>query len=210
MLPEPELSEVISSAPLIAVGGPWTRVLGHHLLQGPPPDGPPDSPPQPLWPGGPARDGARFTPKGAFATVYLATDPVTALMEVTGIFLNLHASMVTLRTPPWTLFAVDGVVDGILDLTDPELVESLGTSLDALSGNWRLSQELFLEGDGPLPPTQLLGNVARESGRVAGLRYHSAKNPGKGLGFAVFPDRLGSTSHLEVYDPNRVLEQRLP
>ena len=156
--------------------------------------------------------GARFTPKGSFGTVYLATDPVTALMEVAGAFVNPHAPMGTLRTPPWTLFAVDGVIDRVLDLTDPAVIDALETSVDELSGNWRFAQELHRRGDGPLPPTQCLGAAARSLGTITGVQYHSAKNPGRGLGLGVFPDRMapGGISYLEVYDPHGTIEQRLP
>ncbi len=212
MLPEAELAQAIGSLPLVAIGGPWTRAVGFHLLQGPPPGAPSDSPPQPLWPGGAPLTGARFTPKGSFGTIYLATHPVTALIEVESVFVNPHAPLATLRTPPWAVFGVDGVLDGVLDLTEPDVVTALGTTVDELTGSWRLSQELHLEGLGPLPPTHLLAKVARERDEIAGIRYHSAKNPFGGLGYAIFADRLvpGRASYLEVYDPHKLIEQRLP
>ncbi len=212
MLPEPELAKTIATLPLITTGGPWTRAVGYHLLQGPSPGSPPDSPPQPLWPKGAPLTGARFTPKGSFGTIYLATDPVTALIEVAGVFANPHAPLATVRTPPWTVFAVDGVIEGVLDLTEPDIVSALGTTVDELTGSWRLSQELHLVGRSPLPPTHLLGKIAWENGDVNGIRYHSAKNAGAGLGLAIFADRLapGKASFLEVYDPHELIEQRLP
>ena len=30
--------------------------------------------------------GARFTPKGSFSSIYLASDPITALMEIVSVF----------------------------------------------------------------------------------------------------------------------------
>jgi RES domain-containing protein len=41
--------------------------------------------PKPLWGLGGMLYGGRFTPKGAFETVYLAEDPVTAMAEVSGV-----------------------------------------------------------------------------------------------------------------------------
>ena len=76
--------------------------MGYHLLQGPPPDS--KGRPQPLWQGGPSRDGARFTPKGEFGSIYLASEPVTALKEVAALFDDLNP----IRTQPWVVFAVEG------------------------------------------------------------------------------------------------------
>lgn len=212
MLPEAELRAVLSALPLIDVTGPWTRVIGYHLLQGPPPGGSPGDPPQPLWPGGPGLRGARFTPKGGFGSIYLASDPVTALGEVGAIFENPAAPPANFRTPPWTVFTVEGVIERALDLTDQRNMDRLGTSLSELTGDWRYPQALFLRGSGPIPPTQLLGKIAFEATGVSAIQYHSAKKPGGGLGIVVFADRLasGGSGFLQVYDPQGLIRQRLP
>jgi len=116
------------------------------------------------------------------------------------------------RTPPWVVFSVEGFLERVLDLTDPAIQSRLGTSLAELTGDWRYSQEIYIERRGPLPPTQLLGQVAHETGVIVAMRYHSAKNIGEGTGFVVFGDRLvpGRASFLEVYDPHGSIQQRLP
>ena len=88
----------------------------------------------------------------------------------------------------------------------------LGASLAELTGDWRFSQELYLSGKGPLPPTQLLGRIAYETGRFMAIKYHSARNVRTGCGYAVFADRLnrGKASFLEVYDPHELIRQHLP
>jgi hypothetical protein len=212
VLAEKELADELAVAPLISITGPWTRALEYRLLQGPPPGG---TKPEPLWPGGPVSRGARFTPKGAFGSIYLASDPITALKEVEAIFVNPLGPPATIQTPPWTVFAVTGFLQDILDLTDPLMQSRLGTSISELTGEWRFPQALHLAGNGALPPTQSLGRVAFETGRILGIRYHSAKNTGAGLGLVVFADRLrpgrpGFPSFLEVYDPSGLIEQRLP
>ena len=60
------------------------------------------------------------------------------------------------------------------------------------------------------PPTQLLGGLAYDSGRIAGIKYASAKHPG-GLNLVVFPDRItvAAGNYLEVYDPHGNLIQRI-
>jgi hypothetical protein len=185
-------------------------VLGYHLLQGPPPGS--AGPPQPLWPGGPILNGARFNLKGSFGGVYLASDPVTALKEVDAVLNRTDLPPFTIQTPPWTVFAVKGIFEKILDLTDSQVQARLGTSFSELTGQWRVPQARYLRGEDPLPPTQLLGQVAYETGSILGMKYDSAKNSGEGFNFVVFPDRLaiGRSSFLEVYDPHDLIRQRLP
>jgi RES domain len=208
VLPEAKLMEVLRRLPAASSHGPWVRIVSFHLLQGPPPRARKGSEPQPLWPGGAARTGARFTPKRSFGTIYLASDPITALLEVEAIF---HKATF-IRTPPLTIFGVEGVLDRVLDLTKPEVESDLGTSLAELSGDWRFSQERYFQGLGPMPPCQVLGKLAFESGRFDAIQYRSAKNVGKGIGWAVFSDRLTrrSRSFLQVQDRYGLIGQRLP
>jgi hypothetical protein len=185
-------------------------VLGYHLLQGPPPGY--GGPPQPLWPGGPASTGARFNPKGSFAGIYLASDPITALKEVDAILNRTDLPSFTVLTPPWTVFAVTGVLEKILDLTDLQVQTRLGTSFSELTGQWRAPQARYLRGEGPCPPTQLLGQAAYETGSILGMKYDSAKNSDEGFNVVVFSDRLvpARSSFLEVHDPHGFIRQRIP
>lgn len=164
--------------------------------------------PQPLWPGGAFLEGARFTPKGAFGSLYLASEPVTALKEVAAVLDGIGP----VRTRPWVIFAVEGFLDGVLDLTDPSVQRRLGTSVAELTGDWRFSQDLHLNGEGSLPPTQLLGKMAYEAGKFVAIKFHSAKNVREGCGYAVFADRLtpDKASFLEVYDPYGLIRQHMP
>ena len=210
MLPEADLRAVLPDLPLISTGGPWTRVLGYHLLQGPPPGS--GGPPQPLWPGGPVSTGARFNPKGSFAGIYLASDPITALKEVEAILNRTDLPPFTVQTLPWTVFAVKGVLEKILDLTDPQVQARLGTSFSELTGQWRVPQARYLRGEGPFPPTQLLGQLAYETGSILGMKYDSAKNSDEGFNVVVFSDRLtlSRSSFFEVHDPYDFIRQKLP
>jgi RES domain len=211
VLPEPELKKSLAKIPLISLGGPWTRVLAHRLLLGPPPGAAPGTPPQPLWAGGPGLYGSRFNPKGSFGGLYLASDPVTALEEVGALFETPGAPPMTLRTPPWTVFAVEGVLERVLDLTDLRVQNRLSTTIAELTGDWRFSQTLHLRGEAPLPPTQRLGKAAYESGRIVAMKYHSARRAGQGINVVVFADQLSKgSSFLEVYDPSDKIRQRLP
>lgn len=205
MLPVAQLSAVLPTLPRITIHGLWSRAIGsHHLLT---------SPPQPLWSGGPPVNGARFTPKGGFDSIYLASDPFTALREVVGVFSHPGIPAFTLRIHPWTVLAIDGVLSEILDLTNSAIQGQIGTTLAELTGDWAYGQEQYSKGLGPIPPTQLLGQAAYDCGSVLGFRYLSAKNTrDAGIGIVVFTSRLPANqpSYLEVYDPHNKLSQRLP
>jgi RES domain-containing protein len=200
VLPDSELREILLKSPLIPVHGPWVRVVQERYLRQENPD--------PLWAGGPVKFGARFTPKGSFESLYLASDPFTALYEVEAVFRPFSPRI----SPPLTLLTIEGLVENVLDLTDSSLQTRLGTSHEELAGNWKEVQHKYLSGEGPLPVTQRLGKRSYESSRISGLLYCSAKNPEKAANLVVFPDRLGlgESTCLEVYDPTGILRKRLP
>lgn len=188
------------------VYGPWARVIGFHLLKGPPPGGAIGSSPQPLWPGGAALNGARFTPKGGFSSLYLATDPVTALHEVVSVFTPPRGPVFTLRTSPWVVITVEGVLSNIIDLTDFGIQRKLKTSMAELTGDWAYTQSTVGRA-----PTQVLGQAAFDSG-ILGFQYKSARNIGGGDAVVVFTDHLANhyPSYLQVFDEHHNLTQRLP
>ena len=199
MLPCEKLTRVLSQAKLVVVHGPWSRVVAFRHLLGPPPGL--SGQPQPLWGGAAKLYGARFTPKGGFDSIYLAWDPVTALIEVQALVL-LPGGPVALRTAPWAIVSIDGLVSNVLDLTNPVMLTSLGTNEQEVSGTWVTMSN---------PPTQLLAQEAWRSGTIAGIKYRSAKHPANGLNLVVFPDRLSVSpnDYLEVYDPHAHLAQRI-
>ena len=200
------LESLLHGLPRISIQGPWSRAIGFHLLQGPPPGEPPLSAPQPLWPRGVARRGARFTPRGGFESVYLASDPVTALTEVLAVIQHRNAPPFTNPTIPWAIVAVNGALTNILDLTDKTVQHTLGTSRQELTGGWAYDQA-----QGLTPPTQLLGAAGYQNGSLLGFKYPSSKNAA-GTCFVLFTDRFPAnpSSFLEVYDPYGNLSQRLP
>ena len=97
---------------------------------------------------------------------------------------------------------MDGILNNLLDLNDATTLAALGTTAQEMTGTWAAT---------PHPPTQLLGRRAYDSGRIAGIKYASAKHPG-GINVVVFPDRISvaAGNYLEVYDPHGHLAQRLP
>jgi RES domain-containing protein len=199
------LSHALRTIPLVGLNGIWWRAVGHHLLGGPPPGAPPGSVPQPLWPGGSSRFGARYTPKGGPPALFLASDPQTALQEVNAIFAIPNGPTIALSAPPYTLCQVTVALDDVLDARARATEAALGTSTQELTGDWR-----YLAGAGGIPPTQLLGLAAHASTRIVAIVAPSSKNIGKGSILAVFPDRLAGGNFIEVVDPTGTLRQRLP
>lgn len=199
MLPLLQLAAALQSAALVSAHGPWSRAIGYRHLLGPPPGQ--TGPPQPLWGGAAKTAGARFTPIGGFDSIYLAHDPITAFIEVSALIL-LPGGPVPVRSAPWVVVSVDGIINNLLDLTDATTLAALATTAQEMTGTWAAT---------PHPPTQLVGQLAYDSGRIAGIKYASAKHPG-GLNVVVFPDRLAiaAGNYLEVYDPHGHLAQRLP
>jgi hypothetical protein len=154
-----------------------------------------------LWGGAAKTHGARFTPPGSFDSIYLAWCSTTALAEVQSLVF-LPSGPLLARTPPWVLVTVDGVVSGILDLTDFATLSALGSNEQEITGSWQMA---------PLPPTQMLAQVVFDSGRFSGIKYPATKHSSGNRNLVVFPDRLvrSATDSLNVFDPYGNLKQRI-
>jgi RES domain-containing protein len=198
MLPLLQLAAALVTVKLVSSHGPWSRAIGYRYLLGPPPGL--TGPPQPLWGGAAKLAGARFTPQGGFDSIYLSHDPITAFIEVSAL-VQLPGGPVPVRTAPWVVVSVDGILTNLLDLNDPATLAALGTTAQEITGTWAAT---------PRPPTQLLGHLAYDSGRIAGIKYASTKHPG-GLNLVIFPDRISvaAGNYLEAYDPHGNLAQRI-
>ncbi|HTE85749.1 MAG TPA: RES domain-containing protein [Dehalococcoidia bacterium] len=187
MLPEDQLRETILTLPLAPLHGPWFRVVGFGELLG----GPPGLPgPQWLWTSGQSQ---RFTPLNGPKTLYLAVDPYTALAETETLVLDSKGQQILRPIPPKVLFSVQGIALAVLDLTDPRVQATIGTSAQELAGPWINTPP------GQLAPTQMLGKLAFESGGIVGLLASSRwRSPGQDI--AIFANRLADhpPSYIEV------------
>src|SRR5687768_14187349 len=142
MLPALPLAAAMAAVKLTSAHGPWSRAVAYRHLLGPPQGL--TGPPQPLWGGAAKLVGARFTPKNSFDSIYLAQDPITAFIEVSALIL-LPNGPVPVRTAPWVIVTVEGIVNNVLDLTDAISLTVLGTTEQEMTGAWATQRH---------PPTQ--------------------------------------------------------
>lgn len=197
------LARALATVPLIAIGGPWHRAIDQEYLTKAPPGYPAGDPPQPLWPGGAKRSGGRFTAKGSFDTLYLCSDPATAMLEVSAVFRPPKGPLVSARRNPLTLIQAEGSLEAVLDLMNEDTQARLGTNEQELTGNWRTTAN---------PPTHVLATAVEACGRILAIRSYSAKNEGAGTIVAIFTDYLPGfpPSFVEMIDSSGKLVQRLP
>ena len=146
----------------------------------------------------------------AIDSLYLAEDELTPLIEVTSVLRPL-GSGVALVFEPQVMLTVDGVLTGILDLTIVANQIALGTTHQELTGHWALQQAIYLAGQGPAPPTQILGRAAFAVSGIIGLRYPSSKNP-PAASLVIFTSKLApGQQSLKLYNrPVGKLQQSLP
>lgn len=201
MLADAELRRAIQTVPLVERAGPWVRAIDARYLTAAPPGAPPGSPPQPLWGGGARLHGGRFTPKGSFDTLYLASDLVTAGLEIGAVFGPVGA--VSATKDPFTVVTVNGSLTAVLDLTDEAVRETLQTTLPELTGPWRIARDR---------PTHRLARAAFEGERVGAIAAPSAKHAAAGVVTAIFVERLAEfpPSYVEAIDSSGHFAQRLP
>lgn len=190
MIAAPALRRVLPSLPLIQVDGPFWRTVKNEYLQVPPPGAAPGSRPQPLWAGGAARTGARYTPIGGSHALYLAPDAATALAEVQAVLFDVGGTIQPgAAHDPLLVFTAEVRLPAVLDLCEPRIQQALGTSSAELTAPWLRAQERHRMGRGPLPPTQELGDAACATGTVLALRYPSCRRAGAG-NLVVFTNHL--------------------
>ena len=206
MLERPALLAVLPTLAthlISAVHGQWARCVALQHLQ--------RTVPEPLFSGGGARSGARFTPKGGPPSLYLATDPLTVLAEVNVVHEIDAGRTAYLVHQPYGIFCVKGIVPQVLDLTDPAIQTAVQTNDQELRGPW-----LRLQGRPGGAPTQLLGQAAFDTGLIGGIKYTTAKfgDPRENTeNLLVFPDRLAlnGAAYLEVEPtPGNHYRQRIP
>lgn len=148
------------------------------------------------------RFGGRYNPASAFEVLYLADSPLTALQEVE-LLIRRDERLFAVKGSPRILLSVDVSLRRMLDLTDGRWQKALNTNLQELTGSW-----LAMNAAGHIAPTQTLGQVCYENGRIEALKVPSARDA-QAFNLAVFPDRLAETSWLRVFDREGFIDAQL-
>ena len=199
-----DLARVIAAIPLRGIDATLCRAVRAKYLD--------REPAEPLYYLGSSAVGARYTPLGGPAALYLAADQTTAFAEIQDLFFDpFQHPRPLLARDPVTLVYVRVALGGMLDLTDDGTLRRLGLPADGLCGEWRPAMETWLGGGGAMPLTQQVGLAAYLTGRVRGIWFASARvRDGRCL--AVFPDRLvpGMGDVVEVHDSSGRYGQRFP
>jgi RES domain-containing protein len=135
VLSERELRRALRRVPLIGIEGPFHRFVdlgfvhqrlalgkGTEVLAGL----------------GAKMLGGRFTPRGAFETLYVATSAETARIEAES---RITASgVVGSPSKPYVHFVIRGQLQMILDLNDPSVRQALKTTVEEIVTPWVMDQ----------------------------------------------------------------------
>jgi hypothetical protein len=123
---------------------------------------------------GPSSTGGRFTPKGsAMKCLYVSEEELTAKAECYRLRnLSTRELEQAPASPAGLSYSITATMDKILDLTDAVHQNGLKISVA------ELTQEFRGAPDGVVIPTQVLGQLAYESGLFDGIRFFSAVRPG--------------------------------
>jgi len=146
--------------------------------------------------------GGRFTPRGAFETLYVATTAETARIEAEA---RITASGVS-RAPsqPYVHFVVRGRMKRVLDLTNPLIIRALETTLEELAAPWVPAQA-----SGGESATQTLGRAVHATRLHEAILFSSVMHKRRGRCLAIFPDRLRKGSSLQIVDETGLVRERL-
>ena len=211
MIAASDLDGVLRALPLIRIAGLFWRTVPNEHLQSAPPGAPAASPPQPLWPGGAAIRGARYTQVGGSNALYLAPDGATALAEVEAVVFGPGREVQPGPAhDPLLVFASQVQLPATLDLCAEGVRNALGTTEDELKAPWLRAQQRHQAGKGPLPHTQELGEAASRTGTILALRYPSYRHRGV-QNLVVFTDHLAALGgQVVLVDHSGTHAQTLP
>jgi RES domain-containing protein len=150
--------------------------------------------------------GGRYNPPGKFVMLYTADSQFTALQEVEALFLDEAGDLRGVPRNPDLILTLECSLLSVLDLTDPSLLEQLGTSLKELVAE---SPSRFIENArGRSTPTQQLGSACFRSGHISAIKVPSAANP---FGFCIdiFTECMFAGESVRVRDDSGVLSAEL-
>lgn len=112
----------------------------------------------------------RFTAPQVSHALYVAMAPDLAMLEATRQFQRIFD---TPTFPAYCILPADVDLRRVLDLTRDASQDTLGTSIEELSGDWRASHARQLQHPERRVVTHELGQAVKEAG-FEGLKYYSA------------------------------------
>ena len=126
----------------------------------------------------------RYSKQKTLKGLYAAYQGATATAEVED-YIKKKAYISDKVKLNLSIFTFQLKTENVLDLTSLEILGFLCTNVQEITGNWRMMNEM----DGEAP-TQMLGRLAYESGRIDAIRYPSRVHH-HGVNVLVFTERLG-------------------
>ncbi|MBX9950344.1 MAG: RES domain-containing protein [Candidatus Obscuribacterales bacterium] len=196
---EDVLADVLANLPAVPINGTYHRSVANASLYRK------GRKPKLLFSLGAGMNGARFTPKGGPPCLYVSAQPVTTLSEVSGIASSLVLAGLVAIPQPTTAFSMNvNLHRGILDLTNTDNLDKLGTTLAELDGPWEEQMK-----NGEPVPTQDLAKAVYESKRFQGLQFFSHEAPGQ-VNIMIWTETVKAPSVVEVIDGSGKLADRIP
>jgi RES domain-containing protein len=200
VLSERELRRAVRRVPLVGIAGPFHRFVDlgfvhQRLTQG--------AGTEVLGGLGAKMIGGRFTPRGVFETLYVATSAETARVEAES---RVTASgVVGSPSKPYVHFVIRGHLQMVLDLNEPLVLEALKTTFGEIVAPWVMDQA-----QGKEARTQVLGRAVHAASTIEAILFPSSKDRPDGRCLAILPDRLKKGSSLEIVDETGLVKERLP
>lgn len=156
---------------------------------------------QPLYDLGPRASGQRYTPIGGARALYVAEHHTTSYVEATGMFSSI-AALAQQHAQAQAHYQIRIRLEGILDLTAIPNQKLLDTNVIDLTRSWEWPMAMGL----PVP-TQILGELAFNSGKFQAIRFPSSRIT-DAVNLVIFTERVVAPSFVECTDPN--YPQRIP
>jgi RES domain-containing protein len=155
---------------------------------------------QPLSTKGAEITGGRYNfrhPQGeSFPCLYCADRDITASTEK---FYNLKTNNAPL--PPHTIVSIWVKLERVLNLSSPKYCQAAGVNWQELNQHWEYNQDILRIAAYP----QRVGQLAYDREDIEGILFTSTKVTNT-LNLVIFPERVRSSSVVELYDPQNELK----
>jgi RES domain-containing protein len=188
------LNAILSTPPLVTYSGYTYRVIEDRWRS------------DPLSAIGALQTGGRYNAPRAFSLLYTANSRITALKETQALFDTEDGQLQDVPRNPELVLTLEVALLCVLDLTDPDLCATLGTSREELV-SVRPSR-FILNAQGRTTPTQDLGAACYLSQRISALKVPSAAYS-DGFCLDIFPERLFLGERIAIRDEHHYLRDEI-